>query len=212
MNELVRKAREKQPGLIVVDRAVYGKNQNYLTPENRVPEKALSYPWESCIIAGGSWSWVPNAKYMTGRAAIQLLVDIVAKGGNLLFNIAPGPQGQWHDGAYKLLEEIGEWMKVNSEAIYGTRALAPYKDGKVCISKKGSNTIYIYYMADEGEPMPSQIGMTAFTLPQGAKVSMVGTGTPLKWQKNGNGFTVSIPDKERNTPESKYVWVMKAVY
>jgi alpha-L-fucosidase len=212
MDELVKKARAKQPGLIVVDRAVYGKNQNYLTPENRVPERALPYPWESCIIAGGGWSWVPEAKYMTGKAAIQLLVDIVIKGGNLLFNIAPGPQGQWHEGAYKLLEEIGAWMRVNSEAIYGTRALAPYKEGKVCISKKGSNTIYIYYMADEGEAIPAQIGMTKFSLPQGAKVSMVGTGTPLKWQKNGNGFTVSIPEKVRNAQVSKYVWVMKAVY
>jgi alpha-L-fucosidase len=212
MDELVKKAREKQPGLIVVDRAVYGKNQNYLTPENRVPEKALPYPWESCIIAGGGWSWVPNAKYMSGKAAVQLLVDIVAKGGNLLFNIAPGPQGQWHDGAYKLLEDIGAWMKVNSEAIYGTRALPPYKEGKVCISKKGNNTIYIYYMADEGETMPTQIGMTTFSLPGGARVSMVGTGTQLKWQKSGNGFTVSIPEKVIKAPGSKYVWVMKALF
>ncbi|MDZ7636114.1 MAG: hypothetical protein U5L72_17415 [Bacteroidales bacterium] len=44
MDELVAKVREKQPGMIVVDRAVYGKNQNYLTPENRVPSEALPYP------------------------------------------------------------------------------------------------------------------------------------------------------------------------
>jgi len=212
MDELVIKAREKQPGLIVVDRAVYGKNQNYLTPENRVPEKSLPYPWESCIIAGGGWSWTPDAKYMTGEAAVHLLVDIVVKGGNLLLNIAPGPQGQWHDGAYKLLNEIGEWMKVNSEAIYGTRALAPFKEGKVAISKKGNNTIYIYYLADEGEEMPMQIGMATFSLPSGAKVKILGTDTYLKWSKNDNGFIVSIPDKIRISPPSKYVWVLKATY
>jgi len=144
MDELVLKAREKQPGLIVVDRAVPGKNQNYLTPENRVPKEALSYPWESCIIAGGSWSWIPNATYMSGRKAIQLLVDIVAKGGNLLLNVAPGPDGKWHDGAYELFEEIGNWMDVNSEAIYETRAIAPYKEGKVCLTKK--MTPYMQYI------------------------------------------------------------------
>jgi alpha-L-fucosidase len=210
MDELVAKARQKQPGLLVVDRAVYGKNQNYLTPENRVPEKALAYPWESCIIAGGSWSWVPDAKYMSGKNAVQLLVDIVVKGGNLLFNIAPGPLGQWHDEAYNLLADMGAWMKVNGEAIYGTRALAPYKEGRVCISKKGNNTVYIYYMAAENEIMPSQIGMTSYSLPAGARVEMLGTGTSLKWQKNGNGFFITIPDKIRNSPLSKYVWVMKA--
>jgi alpha-L-fucosidase len=212
MDELVRKAREKQPGLIVVDRAVYGKNQNYLTPENRVPENALPYPWESCIIAGGGWSWVPDAKFMSGKAAIHLLVDIVVKGGNLLLNIAPGPQGQWNDGAYKLLAEIGAWMKINGESIYGTRALAPFKEGKVCISKKGTNTIYIYYMADENEQMPSQIGMSTFSLPAGSKIEMAGSGTGLKWQKNGNGFIISIPESVRKSPPSKYVWVMKAVF
>ena len=212
MDELVEKARQKQPGLIVVDRAVYGKNQNYLTPENRVPEKALPYPWESCIIAGGGWSWVPNAKYMNGKDAVQLLVDIVVKGGNLLLNIAPGPLGQWHDEAYRLLSDIGTWMKINSEAIYGTRAMAPFKEGKVCITKKGTNILYIYYMASENEVMPVQIGMTTYTLPAGSKVEMLGTGTILKWQKKGTGFIVVIPEKIRNAPPSKYVWVMKVTY
>jgi alpha-L-fucosidase len=212
MDELVEEARKKQPGLIVVDRAVYGKNQNYLTPENRVPEKSLPYPWESCIIAGGGWSWVPDAKYMSGSDAIHLLVDIVVKGGNLLLNIAPGPEGQWHDGAYALLDEIGSWMKVNNEAIYGTRALSPFKEGKVCISRKGDHTIYIYYMADINEDMPAQVGMTTFSMPAGAKIEIAGTGTILNWKKNGNGFLISIPDRIRNAPPSKYVWVMKATY
>ena len=93
MDELVAKAREKQPGLIVVDRAVYGKNQNYLTPENRVPEKALPYPWESCITAGGGWSWLPDAKYMSGKAAVQMLVDIVVKGRQPAAEYCSGSSG-----------------------------------------------------------------------------------------------------------------------
>lgn len=103
-------------------------------------------------------------------------------------------------------------MKVNSEAIYGIRALAPFKDGKVAISKKGNNTIYIYYLADEGEIMPMQIGMATFSLPSGAKVKILGTDTYLKWNKNDNGFIVTIPDKIRKSPPSKYVWVLKATF
>jgi len=41
---------------------------------------------------------------------------------------------------------------------------------------------------------------------------MVGTGTPLKWQKNGNGFVISIPEKIKKSPPSEYVWVMKATF
>ena len=209
MDELVSKVRQKQPGMIVVDRAVYGKNQNYLTPENRVPEKALPYPWESCIIAGGGWSWVPDPKFMSGRDAVHLLVDIVVKGGNLLLNIAPGPDGRWPEGAYTLLGEMAEWMKVNSEAIYGTRAMAPFKDGKVCINRKGDKTWYLFYMADEGEAMPAQITMTGLTLPAKAKITMPGSQQSFPWKNGQNAFTVNVPSAVRKDPPSDYVWVMK---
>lgn len=209
MDELVKKAREKQPGLIVVDRAVPGKNQNYLTPENRVPEKALPYPWESCIIAGGGWSWVPNATYMSGRKAVHMLIDIVAKGGNLLFNVAPGPDGKWHDEAYELFEEIGDWMEVNSEAIYGTRTLAPYKEGKVCLTQK-DNAIYAIYLAEENETkMPSKIWLTSIALSKNDKLTLLGTNHQLSWEKVGSGFVVEIPEQFQKTPPCKYAWVIK---
>src|SRR6185295_17241323 len=57
---LAAEARAKQPGLIVVDRDVPGPYQNYLTPEARVPEKALPYPWEVPMPMAGSWSYVPK--------------------------------------------------------------------------------------------------------------------------------------------------------
>ena len=69
-----------------------------------------------------SWSFVPNDTYKSPRVLIQMLVDVVAKGGNLLLNIGPGPDGAWHDAAYDRLAALGAWMKVNSEAIYATRA------------------------------------------------------------------------------------------
>ena len=103
-------------------------------------------------------------------------------------------------------------MKVNSEAIYKTRALAPYKEGKVCISKKGDKTIFIYYMAEEGEKMPDKIEMSTYSLPANAKIKMLGRDTYLKKVKKDNGFTIIIPDKIRKTPPSKYVWVLKVTY
>lgn len=158
MDELVVKARKKQPGLIVVDRAVHGKNQNYLTPENRVPEKILPYPWESCIISGGSWSYTPDAKYMTGRQGIHTLIDVVAKGGNLLLNIAPSPEGEWQQGAYNLLEEYGNWMKINSSAIYNTKPILPYKESNICFTQDKKGHVFAFYLADENETkMPQKL-------------------------------------------------------
>ncbi len=210
MGELKEKAREKQAGLIVVDRAVPGPNQNYLTPENRVPEKMLPYPWESCIIAGGGWSWVPNATYKSGREAIHLLVDIVSKGGNLLFNIAPGPDGSWHDEAYVLLAEIGDWMEVNNEAIYGSRPVAPYKEGSVCLTGGKDGSVYIIYLGSENENTPPPvISMTGWSPTAGAKITAVGLDGFINWEKNGEGFVLHVPEKLQITPPCKYAWVFK---
>ncbi|WP_422349108.1 alpha-L-fucosidase [Flagellimonas sp.] len=195
MDELVVKAREKQPGLIVVDRAVHGKNQNYLTPENRVPHKPLPYPWESCIIAGGGWSYSFNAKYMSGREAVHLLVDIVAKGGNLLLNIAPSPTGTWDEGAYKMLKEMGDWMEVNSEAIYGTRALDPYKFDQICVTSKPDGTIYLIYLVEEGQTdLPPEISFPLGKVQKRLRGKLIGTNTSLKTKKMEDNLVISIPE------------------
>ncbi len=212
MDELVDKARQKQPGLIVVDRAVYGKNQNYLTPENRVPEKELPYPWESCIISGGGWSYTPDAKYMSGHQGVQMLVDIVAKGGNLLLNIAPSPEGEWQAGAYRLLKDYEKWMAINDEAIYNTQALAPYKEGNICMTQKENGNAYFYYLAKEEETtMPDRIVIKSHQPAKGSKVMLLGYDKPLSWEETGTGFTVKIPKKLQENPPSDYVWTLKVL-
>jgi alpha-L-fucosidase len=199
MDELVEKVRAKQPGLIVVDRAVYGKNQNYLTPENRVPEKELPYPWESCIISGGGWSHTKNAKYMSGREGIQMLVDIVAKGGNLLLNVAPTPEGEFQQGAYDLLHEFGEWMDINSEGIYNSRVLPPYKEGNICMTQQDNGNAYFFYLCRADEPsMPETITIKSQRPAKGAKVTLLGHQKTLKWESEGKGFKVFIPKSLRN--------------
>jgi alpha-L-fucosidase len=208
--ELVMKAREKQPGLIVVDRAVEGPFQNYLTPENQVPERRLPYPWESCIIAGGGWSYVPNAKFKSARELIHLLVDIVSKGGNLLLNIAPGPEGTWQEEAYQRLAEIGDWMKINSEAIYHSRPVAPYKEGKVCLTQQKDGSTYAVYLADKDEKnSPSKIWLSTIQPDKDSKITMLGAKEELIWEKVGKGFVVNIPKSIQMAPPCQSAWTLK---
>lgn len=210
MDELVEKARAKQPGLIVVDRAVHGKNQNYLTPENRVPEKPLPYPWESCIISGGGWSYAFNAQYMSGREAIHTLVDIVAKGGNLLLNIAPSGEGEWDAGAYALLEEIGAWMKVNDEAIYDTHALAPYKFDNIAVTAKEDGSIYLIYMVKEGQTsLPSEIVFPDYHSAKNIKAKVLGVGGKLTTSKSKEGLVIKLNKKYQDKLLSSPAFVIK---
>lgn len=214
MDEIVQKARSKQPGLIVVDRAVEGKNQNYLTPENTVPEKALDYPWESCIIAGGGWSYVPDAKYMKAGKAIHMLVDIVAKGGNLLLNIAPSPQGTWDDGAYNLLQAYGQWMNVNSEAIYNTRVFPPFKEGKICFTQsKDRQSVYAIYLAGDDETqLPQYISIQSLNKRLPRTVHLLGFEQPVDFTANGSGIMIKVPENMRQKPACQHAWSFKLSY
>jgi len=212
LDELVEKVRVKQPGLIVVDRAVPGKNQNYLTPENTVPEEPLLYPWESCIISGGGWSFSPGAEYMPPRKAIHLLINIVAKGGNLLLNIAPGPDGEWQDGAYDLLKSYGEWMKINSQAIYETSYLAPYKSGKVCMTQKTQGSMYFFYLLDDTETrLPAQIHVEGISPDHVKSVRILGSLAKVKLQRTETGFDFQLSQEAQMNLPSPYAVVFEVI-
>jgi len=210
MPELVRKARAKQPGLIVVDRAVTGPYQNYLTPENQIPGKLLPYPWESCMIMGGGWSYSFNAKYKSTRELIHMLADIVAKGGNLLLNIAPSPEGTWDDAAYERLKGIGAWMRINGEAIYGSRPLAPYRDGANCLTQSRQGAAYAIYLTGENEKsLPARITIASVTPATNARISLLGAAGDLPWELSGGRLTVRIPESIRKNPPCEHAWVLK---
>jgi alpha-L-fucosidase len=221
MDEIAAKAREKQPGLIVVDRAVRGPNQNYLTPENRVPEEQLPYPWESCIIAGGGWAWVPNPQFMSPKQAIHMLVDIVAKGGNLLYNIGPAPDGTWPEAAYKLLDEMGKWIDINGEAIYSTRAIAPFKTDNICLTQqKDTKAVYAIYLdISESDGFTSSETVTnklpeSFTVKgvfaaKNAKLTLLGSTGNLKWENTDEGVKIFIPEKIRKNLPCDLAWAVK---
>lgn len=190
-------ARELQPGILVVDRAVEGPDQNYLTPEQRVPEQLLDFPWETCMTMGNSWSYVPGDHYKSSSELIRLLCRIVARGGNFLLNIGPGPDGEWAPEAYQRLEEIGKWMEVNGEGIYASKPVAPYEKGGFVYTQK-NGFVYAIYLTDH-DKLPE---MLKVELPDGYPGKPVLMGSSLKVKADfSKGGEVIIP----LTPELKSI-------
>ena len=198
MPGLAALARRNQPGLIVVDRAVGGAYENYRTPEQTIPDKPLPYPWETCMTLGNSWSYKPDDDYKSARHVVHMLVDIVAKGGNYLLNVGPDATGELPTEAVARLAEIGAWMKVNGEAIYGTRPMAPYRDGKVCYTRGKDGAVYATYLLSEGEAVPETVALSKAVPASGATVRMLGYDTELKWKRDGAGARVVIPERLRS--------------
>ena len=209
MARIAKRGRELQPGLIVVDRTVSGEYENYVTPEHQIPDEYMAIPWETCMTMGDSWSYIPKEHYKPARKLIHILVDIASKNGNLLLNIAPSPQGDFHPEAYTRLAEIGKWMDLNGEAIYGTVGDNTIgKQGKLEFTHKG-NTTYAIYRADEGETMPKSIEINKLKLDKKAKISLVGSSETLKWSDNNGKITIQIPLSINTKNLVDYAWVFK---
>ena len=210
MPRIAQMARLHQPGLIVVDRAVGGRYEDYRTPEQQIPEKPPDYVWETCMTMGNSWSYVPNDPYKPTRQLVRLLVDIVAKGGNFLLNIGPSPEGELPPVSLQRLREMGDWMKVNSTAIYATRPVPPYKENNIAFTEMKNGSINAIYMADENDTtMPEKVVVESFTPARGSTVRLLGYDASLEWERVGNGVVISIPSSPRLSPPCKYAWTFR---
>lgn len=207
MASLARKARVKQPGLIVVDRAVPGEYQNYLTPEQHIPDTGLPYPWETCMTMAGSWSYVPNDVYKPTNEIIEKLVDIVSKGGNYLLNIGPSPDGELAPDAYARLHEIGDWMNVNGGAIYGTRMYSTFSEGeKIRFTQSKDGKTKFIFLFDFPK---DKVTITKMPFSKNTKVEMLGSQQKIKWNTVADGVEILLPATLEAA--GKHVWVLKVM-
>jgi alpha-L-fucosidase len=111
-----------------------------------LPPDMLKEPWEACFTLGTSWQFKPtNETYRSGTEWINTLIETRAKGGTMLLNIGPEPNGEIPQEQENILRELGAWMFINSEAIYVVRPWKKVKEGNIWFTKKkDENTVYAF--------------------------------------------------------------------
>ena len=120
-------------------------NEDFYTPEQKVGAYDDQRPWETCMTLGTQWSWKPNDKIKSAHEVISILARTVGGDGNLLLNVGPMPDGRIEPRQVEVLKQIGAWMKVNSESIYGTRG-GPWKPTKAIASTRKGNIVYLHIL------------------------------------------------------------------
>ncbi|MGI6148124.1 MAG: alpha-L-fucosidase [Firmicutes bacterium] len=196
LGEVVEKARQHQPWLLVVDRTVGGPYENYVTPEQTIPKRPLLIPWESCITMGTSFSFAYEDRYKSLRELVAILVEVVAKGGNLALNVGPQPDGRFPNGAVRCMQELGGWLQTYGEAIYGTRPVEPYFTGEWGFTKKG-RVVYAIQLPAEHTCCDD----TELLIPFRGKVERVDRVAGeenLEFTQSDAGIHVSITGEEGN--------------
>lgn len=116
LNEMVRKL---QPDILINNRS--GLPEDFDTAEQSLISSQKGRNWELCLTIGNSWGYNKNDKDLkSAEELIKILVKVNSLGGNLLLNISPKADGTVPSQQRKILTEIGKWLKINGESIYGT--------------------------------------------------------------------------------------------
>lgn len=155
--DLARHMRKIAPKVIFNNRIDKGRNGmegnttgsgfagDYDTPEQTIPTAGLPGDWETCMTMNNHWGYNASDKdFKTSGELISKLCEIASGGGNFLLNVGPTAEGLIPPESVRILGEVGQWMRVNGEAIYGT-ARSPFAEipawGRVTAKRDGDDTI-----------------------------------------------------------------------
>jgi alpha-L-fucosidase len=208
MAEIAAKARQLQPGLIIADRTVGGEYENIITPEHTIPEVPLKHPWESCFVMGTSWPYKRNDQYKSTRTLLHMIIDIVGKGGNALLGFGPTPQGTFAPEILVRIRELGRWLRINAEAIYGTRPAFALKEKNVYYTKNGKHIYAIILSDSEGAFLPTVVRLASAKPAPRSEVHLLGYSEPLEWHMVDGQTQIVLPRKD---VPCEHAWVIKFV-
>ncbi|HZQ95792.1 MAG TPA: alpha-L-fucosidase [Candidatus Sulfotelmatobacter sp.] len=177
-------------------------------------------------VSNRSWGYIENDTFKTPEFVVHQLVDIVSKNGNLLLNIGPRSDGTIPDEVQQVLRAVGAWLKVNGEAIYGTRSWRIFGEGPTKVQEGAFHDTDtqsytpqdIRFTTRDGNLYAIELGwpenheLLIHSLPSGvagegkvASVQLLGAKRTLSFQQTPDGLRISLPEK----PERQYAYVFR---
>ncbi|MGB1259143.1 MAG: alpha-L-fucosidase, partial [Akkermansiaceae bacterium] len=197
--------RSLQPGIVMNNRlhvGVLNPNGDFSTPEQYIPSTGTGSDWEACMTMNTTWGYKPHDHdYKSSKNLIHQLIEVVSKGGNYLLNVGPKPDGTIPKEQVERLQDIGKWMAIHSESIYGTQA-SPFPrvlPWGYCTRKSlpdGNTRLYIHVL--------NRLKKNVITLPpiKNKPISahyLSATGSPkLALRALDQGISITLPSKPAN--------------
>lgn len=209
--DLYNYVRSLQPNIIINNRVDKGRGGmagmtsdgdyagDFGTPEQEIPETGLpGVDWESCMTMNNNWGYnKADKKFKSVSELIRNLVDINSKGGNLLLNIGPMSDGNFPPESVERLQAIGDWMKVNGESVYGTKA-SPFAHtdwGRITQKQSGGTTRLYLHVFERPEDGKIRLeGLENKVL----KAYMLDSKNPVSFTQANNQVNLSLPAANGN--------------
>ncbi len=167
---------ELDPNIVVTRGAIE-------TPEQFIPGLPLAGAWEANLTMGTEWPYKPtNETYKSGRELIRILIETRAKGGNLLLNVGPKPNGELPIEQEDRLREVALWMFVNREAIWNTRPWVVTNEGDTWFTRNGE-TLYAIVGGEWKYGEPKTLTLKSVAATAQTQISVLGqTGELVEYR------------------------------
>jgi alpha-L-fucosidase len=200
INNRVDKGRQGMQGMTRTDQRYAG---DFGTPEQEILDGTSTLDWESCMTMNDSWGYkASDQNWKSAETLVHNLVDIAAKGGNYLLNVGPTAEGLIPEASVERLAEMGEWMRVNGEAIYGSRSWDHYEEGEtIRYTYTGGDFVYAVSLGWPG----SELALRRIQPEAGSAIHLLGYLEPLAWtydpgpgqagvEESGSRLTITLPE------------------
>jgi len=208
---IIKMVRNLQPDCLLRNRGL-GPYGDFSTPEHYVPpnpkdNRLGGRPWQAIEMIGKRWAYQPSDVYKPKEWFVETLVDVCAMGGNFMPGVSPMSNGKFPKEAFERLEYVGDWLKVNGEAIYNTRPWNIYKEGDDIRFTRTKDNEYVY--ATSLKWPEESLTLRSLRAKEGTPISMLGVKAPLKWQQNKDGLVIQIPRAIADQKPCKQAYAFK---
>ena len=175
-----------------------GKNRNWpdgvgCLEKDNLKLNVIGPKWQSCTTFGTSFGYLEGDKYKSIERVIREMVEVVSRNGNFLINIGPMADGTIAPEQVERLEAMGDWLRINGDAIYGTRywTVSDQKDEHLAFTTKGK-TLYAIKLKKPSDPFVIT-GTAGWKTEQVKSVQLLGSEAKVVWEMTPEGLQISPP-------------------
>ncbi|HJV77455.1 MAG TPA: alpha-L-fucosidase [Paludibacter sp.] len=182
---------QNNPELLpLVDRSLVKSTEAVIEPE------IMAYPFQT-ETSIADWHYQTGQKYMDAKKVIELLMQNVSRNGTMLLNLTQHGRGDLDPELTRICKDIGAWLKINGEAVYGSRPYEVFGNDSVCYTRNHGNVYATLLDWNGGSITLTSLYTGGATLGKVSKVELLGSYIPLSFVQNDKGLTVTLSDPVR---------------